>query len=365
MLLNMSSLSENFIKIIIIKNNRTDNEFFDDIKEQSDYFNEIKDEMEFIGQHLEEMKDEIMELNEEELIYLMRKDDIIIQSEDTIWDLMKERLKEMKNIIYSQKRNKKEIEKIRNMRRILLENIKIQYLKNNNFKDYIHEIEAEDLSIMFTNSKKEENEGKYIWNQIQTIILKNFKNIKLEKKERLNGFKLIEHQIGNNFDGIIKYLESKYGNDIHDQGIINISASLCGRNKPQEVINYDSGKCWENSFGKYEPAWLAIDFKDKKIKVNGYSLKSVDINNKSLNNIGYHLKNWTIEGRNEGEEWKEIDHQDNYDLDGYNYQHYYSIPDMTEPYQYIRIKFGKSHKDKYDISLANFEVYGAIHEGES
>ena len=40
-----------------------------------------------------------------------------------------------------------------------------------------------------------------------------------------------------------------------------------------------------------------------------------------------------MEGKNEGEEWKEIDRQENnYDLNGPSYQHYYSIPEITKPF---------------------------------
>jgi len=69
------------------------------------------------------------------------------------------------------------------------------------------------------------------------------------------------------------------------------------------------------------------------------------------------MKNWVIEGRKEGKEWKEIDRHDNYDLNGYYYQHYYSISEKTEPFQLIRIKcIGKDHRS----FLNNLEIFGEI-----
>ena len=56
--------------------------------------------------------------------------------------------------------------------------------------------------------------------------------------------------------------------------------------------------------------------------MNGYSLQS-------SNNSNY-LKNWVIEGKNEGEEWKEIDRQyNNNDLKGNYNQYYYSLQEKT------------------------------------
>ena len=87
---------------------------------------------------------------------------------------------------------------------------------------------------------------------------------------------------------------------------------------------------------------------------------------------GCHLKNWVIECKNEGEEWKEIDRQDNYDLKGPLNEHYYSIKEMTKPYQYIRIKIiGRDHYyshnkdykiDNYFLTLNQFEIFGEINE---
>ena len=97
--------------------------------------------------------------------------------------------------------------------------------------------------IFFIKSGNKSIEGN-LWNQIQDIILNNIKSIKLEgiekednEKEDKN-FKLIEHKDGNNFDGIIKYLQNKYGKDMHNKGSITLasSSSMSGY-KPEKAIN--------------------------------------------------------------------------------------------------------------------------------
>ena len=272
------------------------------------------------------------------------------------------------------------------MRRILLGSIQIKYLAKNNFEEYIKEIEAEDISNEWNNKykknnyKEEEWKREDIWNQIQEIILNNIQNINIdnnynhsmnininkdEMEKDKKKYKLIKHEEGKNFEGIIKYLEDKYGKDIHQQGIINITASSSNCNIPEQVINYGWDSAWYSDH--HNPGeWWEINFKEKKVKMNGYSLKTY----RGWSTNSYHLKNWVIEGRNEGGEWKEIDRQDNNDLNGPSYQHYYSIG-MTEPYQYFRIKcIGEDHYgytnncEFYTLAITNFEIYGAIKEND-
>ena len=96
--------------------------------------------------------------------------------------------------------------------------------------------------------------------------------------------------------------------------------------------------------------------------MSGYSLKTF---REGVN--GNHLKNWVIEGKNEGEEWKEIDREDNFDLNGPSYEHYYPLSKTTEAYLYIRIKsIGRTHsKVYYYIGLDKVEIYGRIIEEQS
>ena len=96
-----------------------------------------------------------------------------------------------------------------------------------------------------------------------------------------------------------------------------------------------------------------------KVQMNGYSLQTL---NYSSN--WDHIKTWAIEGRNEDSDWTIIDKRpDNNDLNGYNFQHYYSIPEITKPYQYIRIRsLGPDHGGCHYLPLSHLEIYGTIIE---
>ena len=93
--------------------------------------------------------------------------------------------------------------------------------------------------------------------------------------------------------------------------------------------------------------------------MNGYSLQS--------SSDGWYLKNWVIEGKNEGEKWKEIDRQDNNDLNGNFNQHYYLLQEKTQPYQYIRLRcIGQNHHygTYYYTVINKIEIYGEIKEDD-
>ena len=102
-----------------------------------------------------------------------------------------------------------------------------------------------------------------------------------------------------------------------------------------------------------------------RVKMKGYSIKT----HSGPSDVGCHTKTWVVEGKNEGEEWEEIDRRDNYDLNGPLQEHYYLNQEMTKPYQYFRIKsIGKDHYafsrnyGCYHLTLNQFEIYGEIYE---
>ena len=179
-----------------------------------------------------------------------------------------------------------------------------------------------------------------------------------EQKQKNETSIIINHEEGKNFEGIIKNLQKKFGPNLHEQGIISITASAPDRscfNKPEQVIDYN----WNNNWCSPNTPnnWLEINFKQQKVKINGYSLKTYKY---SL--CANHLKNWVIEGSNDQNQWIEIDRKENnFDFNGSNYQHYFPITKSENVFQYIRIRnIGKTHNDQYWLVLTNIEFYGEI-----
>ena len=234
--------------------------------------------------------------------------------------------------------------------------IEAKYLKKEYFIEYIENIEEEDI----------EREPKIFKNLIE-ILLMNIKKLSLgENIEKLNdkvkekGLE-ITHKSGKNFDGIIKYLENKYGENIIQQGIISIEVSSNNNPAsstygfPENLINYN----WVHGFYSEDVpnSWFEVNFKNNKVKINGYSLKSSNYNQ----NCDSHLKSWVIEGSNDRSNWTEINKKENnYDLYSHN-QKYFPISQLTDEFQFIRIRnIGKNHFNDDYLMLTNFEFYGKI-----
>ena len=126
------------------------------------------------------MNEAIKELNDEELIFILKNDNIRIEKEDRIWEIIKERIKNNRN------------------KSILLGTIKANYLNKEYFKEFIETIEEEDI--------KQEPK---ILNIFKEILMKNIDNIQLKEKKTKRDIITITHEQGNNFNGIFKYYDYK------------------------------------------------------------------------------------------------------------------------------------------------------------
>ena len=294
----------------------------------------IKELLSYLPDHLEELKENLNELRNDELIFILKSDKIKVEKEDIIWEIVKERLLKIENS--NNQENKS----------LLLGTIEPKYLRKDYLKEYIEMIDNEDI----------EREAK-LFKKIKQLLIQNIDNIKI-KKEIKGKIEKINHEEGQNFQGILYNLQKKYGNNIHDQGIISISASSSQHNRPEQVINYNWNEKWHSDGNPGN--WLEINFKQFKVKVDGYSLKTMN----SPPDQDCHLKNWIIEGSKNKIDWIEIDREvNNYDLNGANYQHYYPISKELDYFQYVRIR---SIGDNHFIFCANYleftniECYGDI-----
>ena len=286
----------------------------------------IEEEEEYLTKHFSEIEvQDLEELDVKLLEKILNRKDLMIKSEEEIIDKIKSLPKEY---------------------RILIKEVDITNVTGKYLTEYINLIEEDNLIVE-------------VWPRIRNKLLEHSLNLNLKEERK---FKKIEHTEGENFAGIFKYLEDKYEkniffNNIHKKRIISISTSSSTDSYPERAIDFERDYYW-NSLNR-TGEWWETNFKEMKVKMTGYSIMSIDF---EVNNV--HLKNWVIEGKNEGEEWKEINRHinDNF-LNGPKYQHYYSIKEeKTEPYQYIRIRnIGEDHLHDNYLSFVHFEIYGELY----
>ena len=298
----------------------------------------MKEVLEYIGEHFEELKNEIQELTNEEIIFILKNDKIKVEKEDIIWEFVKERIKNQSEMNIKNKRDKS----------MLLGIIECKHLNKESFKEYIDMIEEEDI----------QNES-IIFRKIREILINNLDNLHLEedlKRKMKDNIMNINHQEGKNFEGIINHFQNQSEKRILEQGIISITASSvndsCG---PEHLIEYDSNSYYysNNNAGN----WIEINFKEKKVKINGYSLRTY-----GYGYNGYNLKNWVIEGSKDKNQWIEIDKKENnFDLNGSSFEHHFPISKSTDAFQYIRLRsIGLNHYGNNHIILTKLELYGEI-----
>lgn len=168
--------------------------------------------------------------------------------------------------------------------------------------------------------------------------------------------KIIKEFNNDQFDGIISYLTQKCGGNVHNEGVIIITASSTAGQGPEIVCNFNSPWYWSSK--NEQNSWIRFDFKNKKIKVSGYTLKTYPFQeNKN------HIKSWVVEGTNnpDNNSW-EIFHQevDNDDLNGFNKSKMFSC-DAKKSYRYIRIRnIGPNHFGYNTLVIANVEFFGIL-----
>ena len=95
-------------------------------------------------------------------------------------------------------------------------------------------------------------------------------------------------------DGIIAYLTHECNGNVHEKGIVNVTASGTDDGLvPQNVVDLKSDHSFRSRYG--ENQWICYDFKDRRVTPTGYTVKTSQ---------GYdHLKSWVIEVSNDGDVW--------------------------------------------------------------
>jgi hypothetical protein len=158
------------------------------------------------------------------------------------------------------------------------------------------------------------------------------------------------------FDGIVSYLTSQHGGNVHDRGIVSISSASGSTPKnAADLTDTQSYFCSNNVSGQ----WLMYDFKNLRIKPTDYSNRS----DHSSQVNGIHLKSWVMEGSSDGSAREEIDRrEDNNDLNGSSFIKTFSISKSIEC-RFIRLRMiGPAHSGNNQLLLSALEIFGYLIE---
>jgi hypothetical protein len=140
------------------------------------------------------------------------------------------------------------------------------------------------------------------------------------------------------------------------RGIVGVSASsIYWSDCPLSVVLDCTSSSREFATNSVTNLWIRIDFKHNRIKATHYSIRS------RTDGDSYHLRSWVVEGSNNGENWVNLDVQENNcDLTGPGADHTFVVgnPDICHN---IRIRqTGSNSSNTHHLIVKSIEFFGTL-----
>ena len=158
------------------------------------------------------------------------------------------------------------------------------------------------------------------------------------------------------FDGIIAQLTRRSGGNVHDKGIIEVTASSVHDGLPQNLVDLETDSIFASK--DQENTWVCYNFKHLGVIPMSYSIRTY-----GYGPGNWHLKSWVIEVSNDGNSWMEIDRRENNsDLNDNYAVHNFAISSVPgESFQFVRIRqIGKNHNGYYYVKFSALEIFGVL-----
>lgn len=204
-------------------------------------------------------------------------------------------------------------------------------------------------------TNQNENKSQIDNEQIEII------NKKLRRIENEIDFVLIFVPIPDKprLSGIFDYLRKKSNGAIEKE--INITASSCLNEKlypPKNALSFDNGSnrfCSKN----ISNSWITFELKNYYVVPAYYAIRTF----LGAENAG-HMKNWVVEGSDDGIKWNLIDEQVNNQNLKNDYDHYIFYIQMIAniKIRYIRVRsIGPDWNNSNFLSFNLFEIYGYLY----
>lgn len=206
---------------------------------------------------------------------------------------------------------------------------------------YVHQIKEEEphISDSTVDQEKINNKSEYT-----EFPISNKNNSKCDK----NKFDYIK---GHEFEGIFNFLNNKNHGLANFTELISISSNGDERNNAFDVIN----KSFDDYFYPHpnENSFIKFDFKNHKVSLNSYSLRSKNV-------FFTKLVNWEIEGSNNDINWEKIDERHIIEWNDTDYTANYTV-NNHKFYKYVQIRLrGPASNNDYLLALTQIEFFGEL-----
>jgi hypothetical protein len=162
---------------------------------------------------------------------------------------------------------------------------------------------------------------------------------------------------GSPLKGIIHHLTLECGGNVHDRGVVAITADRPANDSPgcaaKSIADLEANSWFHSAHA--ENMWVCYDFKNMKVILTDYSIRS------RCDSASNNLKSWVIEVSNTGADWTEADRRENRDdLCAQNVVRSFSVSKPSTG-RYIRLRqIGPSNNGGFYTLISGFEVFGAL-----
>ena len=168
-------------------------------------------------------------------------------------------------------------------------------------------------------------------------------------------------------DGIIAHLTRECGGNVHDRGVVYVSASSIRRDDehPKNVLDLMTNSAYVSCREKF--AWVCFDFMKRRVIPTSYTLRS-----HGGAKDEWHLRYWVIEVANQSKgklSWVEIDGRSNDALnDKYATCNFKISKVPSEGFQFLRLRQTGLNHHGYnscgclDLKFVALEVFGTLIE---
>ena len=193
------------------------------------------------------------------------------------------------------------------------------------------------------------NEIGALWLSIRTYFISN-SQLASQRFTNYNN-KILKFNGNNPFQGIFNYLTEETNGNIIDNGTINAIVSSCNNNNNNiKKVLQDPGWFISNNSPNQT---ITFDFKDRKIKLESYTIKSAN---------SCFMKTWDVVGSNDNLSWQNIDKQiENNSLNGDSKYDTFQVNGIKQPFRYIKIiHSGPNHGGCNKFKLNRIELFGEI-----
>jgi hypothetical protein len=165
--------------------------------------------------------------------------------------------------------------------------------------------------------------------------------------------------------GIIAGLTDKYRGNVHDRGVVQVSASSCidlPNFQPKFLVDLKGTHRYTSKAENQRPS-VVYDFKDYLVIPTHYEIRSAA----NMSPRAGHPKSWILEASADGALWKKLDEKSNCDkLDATDVIVAFPLPVEPTPYRFFRLTMTQPvGPDNWAFTFSGWEFYGTLLGSES